>query len=60
MSPLSTKLKSGDIVEIITQKNAHPASKWIDYAKTALARKHIRQYLDENSLLNKYLFNRFK
>lgn len=60
MSPLSTKLQSGDIVEIVTQKNSHPASKWLDYAKTALARKHIRQYLDDNSLLNKYLFNRFK
>lgn len=60
MSPLSTKLQNGDIVEIITKKDAHPSSKWLDYAKTALARKHIRQYVDENSLLNKYLFNRFK
>lgn len=60
MSALSTKLKSGDRVEIITQKNARPASKWLGFIKTALARKHIRQYLDENSLLNKYLFNRFK
>jgi GTP pyrophosphokinase len=60
MSPLNTKLKNGDIVEIITKKDGHPSSKWLDHAKTALARKHIRQYVDENSLLNKYLFNRFK
>lgn len=60
MSPMNTKLKNGDIVEIIIKKGGHPSSKWLDHTKTALARKHIRQYLDENSLLNKYLFNRFK
>ncbi len=42
MSSLETELKSGDIVEIITNKNAKPKRKWLDYVKTSLARKHIR------------------
>ncbi len=60
MSPLSTKLKMNDIVEISIKENAHPSSKWMDYAKTTLARKHIKAYADEHSLLNKYIWSRFK
>lgn len=55
MSALSTKLKSGDIVEIVTNKNTKPATKWLDYVKTSMARKHINAYLKENSLLSKFL-----
>ena len=39
---LDKELKSGDIVEIETKKSGKPTRKWIDYAKTTLARKHIR------------------
>lgn len=53
IAPLSTKLKNGDIVEIMTKKDAHPSSKWLEYAKTTMAQKHIRAYLEKNSLLNK-------
>ncbi len=60
MVPLSTKLKINDIVEIITKNDAHPSSKWLDFAKTTLARKHIKTYVDDHSLLNKYIWNRFK
>lgn len=62
MSTLGTKLKDGDIVEINTKKDAHPSSKWPGYAKTALARKHIKQYLDEHgsTLFDKYIWKRFK
>ncbi len=42
---IDTALKNGDIVEILTKKNAHPSSKWLEYAKTAVARKHIRTAL---------------
>ncbi len=42
---LDTELKNGDIVEITTQKNAHPTQKWLDFAKTSLARRRIRTYL---------------
>ncbi|MFZ2205365.1 MAG: RelA/SpoT family protein [Minisyncoccia bacterium] len=53
MIPISTKLKNGDIVEIITKKDAHPSSKWLEYTKTGLAKKHIKAYCEKNSLLAK-------
>jgi len=53
MSQIFTKLKNRDIVEIITKDNSHPSGKWMEYTKTTFAKKHIRQYLDKNSLLNK-------
>lgn len=52
---LGTKLKTNDIVEIQVNKNAKPSSKWLDYAKTNLARKRINFYLKDNSLLSKFL-----
>ncbi|HUC89108.1 MAG TPA: RelA/SpoT family protein [Candidatus Paceibacterota bacterium] len=52
---LSTKLKTNDIVEIQANKNANPSAKWLDHAKTTLARKHIQNYLKSNSLLSKFL-----
>ncbi len=42
MVPLDTKLHNGDIVEIITKKTATPKPKWLDFAHTTLARRHIR------------------
>ena len=54
-SSLGTKLKNNDIVEIQTNKNAKPSSKWLDYAKTSLARKRINLHLKSNSLLSKFL-----
>ena len=46
---LETELQNGDIVEIITKTNAHPSAKWIDIAKTNLAKKHIRARLEGQS-----------
>lgn len=40
--PIDTKLQNADIVHIETRKNAKPSNKWLDVAKTALARRHIR------------------
>lgn len=54
-SPLNHKLKTNDIVEIQVNKNAKPSSKWLDCAKTTLARKQINNYLKNNSLLSKFL-----
>lgn len=51
--PIYSKLKNGDIVEIITKKNSKPSSKWLDHTKTSLAKKHIKSYLEKNSLLSK-------
>lgn len=39
---LDTKLRNGDQVEIMRRDSAHPTKKWLDYAKTSLARRHIR------------------
>ncbi|KKU80352.1 MAG: PpGpp synthetase/hydrolase Rel [Parcubacteria group bacterium GW2011_GWA1_47_8] len=46
---LDTKLKNGDIVLIETKESATPRRKWIDYAKTTLAKRHIRSYLEKTS-----------
>lgn len=53
MSAIFSKLKNRDIVEIIKNKDAHPSSKWLEYAKTTIAKKHIKSYLEKNSLMNK-------
>lgn len=47
MAALSTELRNGDIVEIVTKKNAKPNRKWLDFVKTALAKKQIRASLQE-------------
>ena len=53
MVQILSELKNGDIVEIIDKKDSHPSSKWIDHTKSAVAKKHIRSYLEKNSLLSK-------
>lgn len=45
MVPLDHALSSGDMVEIITQKNRRPSSEWLAFVKTALARSQIRHTL---------------
>ncbi|OGI61487.1 hypothetical protein A2645_01055 [Candidatus Nomurabacteria bacterium RIFCSPHIGHO2_01_FULL_39_9] len=42
---LDEKLQNGDVVEIITKKNGQPSRKWLDFAKTNLAKRHIRNAL---------------
>lgn len=42
---LDTKLKNGDIVEIVTKKSSAPSAKWLSHAKTAIAKKHIKAAL---------------
>jgi GTP pyrophosphokinase len=51
MVQLDTELKNGDIVEIETKKNAKPSPKWLDFAKTSLARRRIRSALDQEATL---------
>lgn len=53
MSQIFSKLKNGDIIEIVDKKDSHPSQKWIEYAKTTIAKKHIKAYLEKNSLLAK-------
>lgn len=45
LAPLSAPLISGQTVEIITDKHAHPNPAWLDFAVTRQARHAIRQYL---------------
>lgn len=42
---LDTELTNGDIVEIIKNKSNKPTRKWLEYAKTSLARRKIRASL---------------
>ncbi len=42
---LDTELHKGDIVEIQTKKIGTPNKKWLEYAKTASARRYIRATL---------------
>ena len=42
MVPLDHKLKSGDVVQILTQKGKKPSEDWLRFAKTTIARDHIR------------------
>ncbi|MBK6741744.1 MAG: bifunctional (p)ppGpp synthetase/guanosine-3',5'-bis(diphosphate) 3'-pyrophosphohydrolase [Hydrogenophilales bacterium] len=43
--PLSTPLKNGDRVEIVTSESARPNPTWIHFAVTGKARAHIRAAL---------------
>jgi len=42
---LSTRLVSGQTVEIIIAELARPSPRWLDFAVTARARNHIRNFL---------------
>ncbi len=49
-SSLDTELKSGDVVEIILEKNRKkPSIDWLSFVKTSLARTHIKVQLREKS-----------
>lgn len=45
MVPLDYELKSGEIVDIVTNRTAHPTRDWLSFARTAAARSKIRRYL---------------
>ncbi len=43
--PLDYELRSGEIVDIVTNRLAHPTRDWLNFARTAAARSKIRRYL---------------
>jgi GTP pyrophosphokinase len=47
MVPLKTKLKNGDIVEIVTQTGHTPSRDWLSVVNTSRARNKIRHWLTE-------------
>lgn len=46
--PLNSTLNNGDIVEIITAKNAHPHLDWLNFAQTHSAKNRIRQWFKKH------------
>lgn len=45
--PLSTKLKSGQTIEIITASGAHPNPAWLNFVRTGKSRSNIRHFLKQ-------------
>lgn len=43
--PLDTKLKSGDMVEIITQDNHNPSRDWLKFVVSSKAKTNIKQFI---------------
>ncbi|MDB5260563.1 MAG: (p)ppGpp synthetase SpoT/RelA, pyrophosphokinae [Candidatus Nomurabacteria bacterium] len=48
MAPLNTILQNRDVVEIDVKESASPKRKWIDMARTTLAKRKIRNYIKEH------------
>ena len=51
-STLQSELKNGDMIEIITSKNASPSLHWLSSSKTGKARASIKRYWQDKSLEN--------
>jgi GTP diphosphokinase / guanosine-3',5'-bis(diphosphate) 3'-diphosphatase len=45
---LDTVLLGGDVVEIVTRPNSRPTEKWLEYARTTGAKRHIRIAVQKN------------
>ena len=45
LASFDTELNNGDIVEAIRRDSAHPSAKWLEFARTSLARRNIRASL---------------
>jgi guanosine-3',5'-bis(diphosphate) 3'-pyrophosphohydrolase len=63
LMPLSTPLRTGQTVEIITAPGAQPNPAWLNFVVTGKARAHIRHYLknlkrDEAAHLGQRMLNR--
>ncbi len=43
--PLNTRLKSGDVVEVITSKGHEPSKDWLQFVVTVKAKNRIRHYI---------------
>ena len=48
MAPLRTKLHTGDIIEIVTQKDHNPSRDWLTFVKSPRARNKIKHWLNED------------
>jgi guanosine-3',5'-bis(diphosphate) 3'-pyrophosphohydrolase len=48
--PLSTKLQSRDVVEILTSKNSSPSQDWLNFVVTTYARNRIKSFAREKTV----------
>lgn len=56
IASLDTPLKSGDVLEIITEKNRkYPSQDWLKFVKTNQAKSKIKSALAKRSLIDKFL-----
>ena len=51
-STLQTSLKNGDLIKIVTSKNASPSLHWLSSSKTGKARASIRRYWQDKTMKN--------
>ncbi len=51
--PLNYRLNSGDVVEILIQKNKMPSQDWLEFVKTSFAKNKIREALKKKMGLSK-------
>ena len=51
MVPLRTKLRTGDVIEIVTQKDHKPSRDWLTFVKSPRARNKIKHWLNEDQRL---------
>ena len=45
--PLRSQIQNGDVVEILTNPNAHPSRDWLNYVVTSKARNRVRHWIAE-------------
>lgn len=50
--PFRYRLNNGDIVEILTQKGAHPSRDWLAFVKSSRARNKIKHWINVNERAN--------
>jgi GTP diphosphokinase / guanosine-3',5'-bis(diphosphate) 3'-diphosphatase len=48
MVPLKTRLRNGDIVEIVTQNGHTPSRDWLTFVRSSRARNKIKHWLNEH------------
>jgi guanosine-3',5'-bis(diphosphate) 3'-pyrophosphohydrolase len=48
MVPLRTRLRNGDIVEVLTQNGHTPSRDWLTFVKSSRARNKIKHWLNEH------------
>jgi GTP pyrophosphokinase len=56
IAKLDTLLKSGDVVEILIDKNRkYPSEDWLKFVKTSVAKGKIKSALGKRTLIDKFL-----